>query len=267
MTQAENPRKAWDLVNEYLFCSECLVDHPLAFFSAQERKKREDEKRICIGHQGYIRLCQHETISWNDVKSAKGKLMAERPSDQTNVRHVLLKECRHPRHRPAHYHVNSEVAARARPKAELGGSYSSMSIWIRMSWTGHLSIPQATTETRISADEMAAHLVGLRRGAGEYLVPEAGPGGTLPEMRCFDPNYCSCLVDFGDKYPAHSLWSLRPSWDPDGTNECCRSDPGKCLDPTASTLTGDRNVVHRAATLLSVSCGLPSGWTIMARNC
>jgi len=55
ITGMENPRKT-DLVKEYLFRAACSVDHPLAFFSAAERSKGADKKRVCIGHQGYVRL-------------------------------------------------------------------------------------------------------------------------------------------------------------------------------------------------------------------
>lgn len=31
-------------------------------------------KRICIGHQGHIDLCQHETITWHEVSLARKRL-------------------------------------------------------------------------------------------------------------------------------------------------------------------------------------------------
>jgi len=63
MTQAKNPRKAWDLVNEQLFYSTCVVDHLIAFFLAAERRKGADEKRTRIRYQGHIRLYQHKVIT------------------------------------------------------------------------------------------------------------------------------------------------------------------------------------------------------------
>jgi len=135
--------------------------------------------------------------------------------DPANPPQVLLRECRHPSHQAAHHSFNaygagveSETAAAAmRPTAML--MKVGVCIVLQMTWTGHLQIPTPlTTKTRLSANDMVMYLGGLRQGAAEYLIPQARPG-TLPEMRCFDPNHCSCL-DFGDKYPPNALWSRMP---------------------------------------------------------
>lgn len=78
-----------------------------------------------------------------------------------------------------------------------------------LGWTGHLQVPDDTSEA-ISAAEMEALLPGLRRGAAEYIVPQATPG-TPPEMRYFDPNRCGCL-DWSKKYPPGSRWAYMPAW-------------------------------------------------------
>ena len=281
MTQAENPRKAWDLVNEHLFCSSCVVDHPIAFFSAAERRKGAGEKRTCIGYQGHIRLCQHEAIAWEEIIWAKSWLMAEintqTTDDPANPPQVLLRECRHPSHRPAHHgfdacgaDVESETAAAMRPTAML--MKVGVCIVVHMKWTGHLQIPTPTTETRLSANEMAMHLRELRRGAAEYLVPQAGPG-TLPEMRCFDPNRCSCL-DFGDKYPPNALWSPMLCWGSGDSDKCCRVDPSQRLTPPPTRgiqdtkrATSDRKSAHATMTLLNGAFGSSNGWSVGVKQC
>ena len=45
----------------------------------------------------------------------------------------------------------------------------------------------------------------LRRGAGEFIAPQAAPGA-LPEMRCFGPNNCGC-VKYEGRYPADARWA------------------------------------------------------------
>ncbi|KAK4441939.1 hypothetical protein QBC34DRAFT_364592 [Podospora aff. communis PSN243] len=283
--QVENPRKAWDLVNEYLFCSACVVDHPTAFFSAAERRRCAGEKRTCIGYQGHIRLCQHETIAWEEIIWAKSWLMAEIKTrttyDAANPPQVLLRECRHPSHRPAHHgfdacgfgaDMESETAAAAvRPTAML--MKAGVRIVVHMKWTGHLQVPTPAAETRLSANDMAMHLRELRRGAAEYLVPQAGPG-TLPEMRCFDSNHCSCL-DFGDKHPPNALWSLMPCWgSADDNDKCCRVDPSQRLIPPptrdiqdAKRATGDRKSAPATMTLLSCAFGSSNGWSVGVKQC
>ncbi|KAK4447233.1 hypothetical protein QBC34DRAFT_410144 [Podospora aff. communis PSN243] len=62
-------------------------------------------------------------------------------------------------------------------------------------------------------------IAALRRGAAEYIVPQAVPG-MVPEMRCFDPNRCACL-DWGDKFPSNSKWACMPAW---SGGDGCRGD-------------------------------------------
>lgn len=52
------------------FCSGCQRHHPRLLFSAKERCK-ESSERICIGRQGFIRICPHKTIRWADVEAWK----------------------------------------------------------------------------------------------------------------------------------------------------------------------------------------------------
>ncbi|KAK3346963.1 hypothetical protein B0T25DRAFT_553284 [Lasiosphaeria hispida] len=259
ISQAENPKMTWDLMNEYLFCTACLVDHPTALFSAPERtKKGPNERRTCIGHQGYIRLCQHEVITWEAVLLAKSQLTAEDTPDSSSS--LLLRECRHPSHQPAHHGAVDDLGHY--PMALL--ARSKRCVVLGMTWIGHLDLP--SKETQFSASEMASCLLELRRGAAEYLIPQAGPG-TLPEMRCFDPNNCGCL-DPGDKYLPNTQWSLRPPWcplasDAGNMDKCCRFDPSLRLIPPPGGSGGS----HATMTVLGQAFGSESGWFVDVKAC
>ncbi|KAK1690448.1 hypothetical protein BDP55DRAFT_756193 [Colletotrichum godetiae] len=49
-----------------LYCSGCRRGHPSSLFSAKQRQK-ESNKRICIGREGHIRLCEHKTFGWDEL--------------------------------------------------------------------------------------------------------------------------------------------------------------------------------------------------------
>jgi hypothetical protein len=50
-----------------LYCSGCAMNHPTILFSICQRSK-DDDQRICIGREGYVRICPHKTFSWSDVE-------------------------------------------------------------------------------------------------------------------------------------------------------------------------------------------------------
>ncbi|KAK3339772.1 hypothetical protein B0T25DRAFT_560588 [Lasiosphaeria hispida] len=258
----DNPRKAWDLVHEYLFCAACLIDHPKAFFPATERGEKK-KTRACVGHTGYIRLCEHEVITRDNVAEAWGELLALGPQSGENT-HVWVRRCLHPSHNAptSHDALEKSVAERMHPTAVLrrGGN----AVVLDMAWTGHLRVPH---NSDISADDMAACLPELRRGAAEHIVPQAGPG-MLPEMRCFDPNRCGCL-DWGGKYPPNSRWACMPAW---SGGAGCRGDSSRRLLPFGDeTVTeggmDEMQEAHVTVTGLSSTFGDASRWSVSVTHC
>jgi len=239
-TWAENPKKALDLKYERLFCTKCEVSHPLAYFSASERRRTglDARKRTCIGHKGYVRLCQHEVITWEVLLSGKRRLHHQEQR-HPNAPAVLLKQCLHPSHLPAHH---GPVDGERHHPMVLLTLWDRDAVVLSMTWTGHLDL--SNTQTPLSAKATTNFLRKLRRGAAEFLVPQAGPGVALPEMKYFDPNNCCCL-DFGDKYPPNTRWSHHPGWrlrDPvvRDTYKCCRIDLSlRLIQPTAGDVGGD----------------------------
>ncbi|KAK3363985.1 hypothetical protein B0T25DRAFT_56627 [Lasiosphaeria hispida] len=274
MTRVENPGRAWDLANKFLYCEACHVDHPSAFFSPAERKKG-DEDRVCIGHEGYIRLCEHEVITKKMVVEAMPRLMGQ---GTTTAGEVVLLTCRHPSHLPTHHDTEADDLGliHEHPTVMLKRVGSGVSAYIDLTWTGHLPLPEKGAQYRFTANDMATYLDKFRRGAAEYIVPQAAPGG-LPEMRCFDPNRCCCL-DLDGTYTANApyQWSLVPGLCDRGP--CCHADPSRRLAPLtpASVLRGTENKgamtpspghTHYARTYLGHAYSLFCGWAVDVNSC
>ncbi|KAK3360352.1 hypothetical protein B0T25DRAFT_128463 [Lasiosphaeria hispida] len=136
----------------------------------------------------------------------------------------------------------------------------------------HLLLPEKAPEHRFTAADMATHLRKLRRGAAEYIDPQAAPG-TLPEMRCFDPNRYYCL-DFGDIYAANALhqWSFTPGLCKGTTGQCCRIDACLWLAPLIpgsgrSGTESAKTEAHHARTFLRHMNAALCGWSANVELC
>jgi len=141
------------------------------------------------------------------------------------------------------------------------------SVCLEMEWTGHLRLPAGTTHmtTAVSQDGVVAGLRELRKGVAEYMVPQSGPG-TLPEMRCFDPNRCACfdirVADESCDSTIRSGWAFMPKGD--GTDGC-RSDASHRLFPLMTANNQDWS--HFTATNLSTALGAVGACTVSVVAC
>lgn len=184
---------AWEdrvrrLMTETLHCNGCRQRHPRVLFSAQERPKVS--QRICIGREGYVRLCSHKIITWNDISSKASQLARV---DWDLGPEMELFECSHDSHISSHHDSKAAVIQSAkgpRPHAYLKGIHNHR-ICLRLHWQGHLLVEDPGTQSTTPAN-LRQQLERLRQGAAEFIAPEMAPGRLL-EMNCFDPNHCSCL--------------------------------------------------------------------------
>ncbi|KAF4432380.1 hypothetical protein FACUT_8387 [Fusarium acutatum] len=76
---------------DWMYCCACKVEHPTLCFSSEEVLKRSD--RVCIARKGYIRLCAHEVLSWDQLKVSLGD----------NASRGFRKVCKHASH---YFHQN-----------------------------------------------------------------------------------------------------------------------------------------------------------------
>ncbi|KAF4978472.1 hypothetical protein FZEAL_5158 [Fusarium zealandicum] len=167
--------------NDWLVCSDCLMYHPTSAFSLKEQKKKSD-RRICIGKEGYIRLCQHVVISWQDIKPLIQSL--KQGGDL-----IKIKVCQDASH------THNCKQANSWPTASLG-----LSIWtgtyLKLEWQTHTGpMPgQKGGSKQYSARDLRIVTRAIRCKGAEYLCPEQA-AGHLPEMECFAfSKGCDCLA-------------------------------------------------------------------------
>jgi len=181
-----NSQRARSLVDKLLHCTGCKIDHPLVYFSAAQRQPWCDTTRICIGHEGHVRLCEHLVIGWDTITKAARDLQNQAPGIKDDIASISLLKCQAASHLPTHH----ECTNNAHPSLKLVRLRGQTSVQI--SWVGHLALSKRNPSGQYSACLMADELSQLRLGAAEYIAPQLGPG-QVEEMRLFDPNRCAFL--------------------------------------------------------------------------
>src|SRR3569833_2067775 len=196
----------------YMHCAGCRADHPACLFSRKQRRS-QPSSRICIGHEGHLRLCEHETASWKDVLSIAGRLgqwLARNPTESGGGRIELkrwLKRnlylgCSRRFDPLGGLGLRSLSAALARRQL-CCPPYPILCVSFRMSeddrgrfslvryWSAHQPM-NLTPNQCFKPDELARGLAQLREREAHYICPQVEPG-RLPGAALFDPNYCDHL--------------------------------------------------------------------------
>lgn len=214
-------------LTEYIHCSACSADHPACLFSATQRLKPA-RMRYCIGHEGYMRICDHE----NGKIGLSRLLNFERRQPRHLTRYGFpISKCRDP--------IHDKKCQRApgspfpKPKHDCGSRKGICNghRWptvvacetndeiFDLRWTAHVPFNG-------EMDSLRLELAGIQDNAGEYIVPRPTTMTQGPELRCFDPNDCHCMVYSGAENVRWE-WGCGP-WIPGSTK--CISDPYKGLN-------------------------------------
>jgi hypothetical protein len=210
-------------------CWACSGIHPtLAFSPTQASLKKSTTRpgRVCIGREGYIRLCQHKTVTWAEVE----KLMVERRGDGPGYPDTMAGRA------PATAVAEGPHSTWTSRGPSFGGDRvlrcqdcshgcSSSPPYLDTSWDQliqglHSSSASALLEARLPSasvfDQMVlqfeAHkLMSISNGKPDSLqmrslfdeireispswtAPDGTPGSlSLPEMRSVDPTICDCV--------------------------------------------------------------------------
>lgn len=218
--------KARRTTSEYMHCSGCRIDHPVGLFSATQRASPA-KKRICIGREGYVRLCDHKVIRWADVTQFASRL---RKRDAGTSRQIVVATCRHENHLPKHgTHAYPTLHNDIHPAAIVFKTDRG-NITLELRWLGHLPVSDPIQKEvgrtkQATPGFIRGQLEKIRVGAAEFIAPEAPPG-RLMEMGCFDPNRCACLRYSGLSHLSQN-WKLTPLKDVHGFT--CRSEPDLIL--------------------------------------
>jgi hypothetical protein len=201
--------KSIALTQEYLHCSGCNIDHPICLFSKIQRLI-PPITRVCIGREGFVRLCYHKIITWEKIIQTSLQLAKL----NTNSANVLLSQCGHSSHFPKHHNKHPFLTNQQTicPAITVTGNRNSR-IFIELIWYGHLCLPDIGFDDEGNNNMAIPYLMRqqlrqFRQGTAEFIVPEIYPGRLL-EMNCFDPNRCSCLRYTGvEQLPKG--WQLTP---------------------------------------------------------
>lgn len=231
-------RKYNALTSDYLYCSGCHTEHPVCLFSKTQRS-RCSRTRVCIGRQGFIRVCEHLAITWDDVimtaKSISGL--------DTDLAKVFLETCNHESHFPKHHRKHTPLVNNQNiyPDIRVLGNIDNGARLV-IKWHGHLRLPKLRFDhkgyNKIATPSLIRQkLEEFRRNTpAKYLLPEVSPGHLI-EMQTFDPNRCSCLRYAGiEQLPKGWQLTRRDS------RTACRDDPSNGLGPLR--LYRPENLLH-----------------------
>lgn len=189
-----------------LHCSVCLADHPAYLFSRSQRLVKAHH-RVCIVHEGYSRICSHETgvIRWRDLQKLDHKFSSSRAGNTSclqcrDASHVVL--CKEtadsnldgPGRDPGCGENRcGELIFPTVNLMDLKGKNSSTVSRMNLHWTAHLPLGQA--DLPLTAAALRPRLAELRDNTGQFICPPQAPGmKDLTELRCFDPNKCDCVA-------------------------------------------------------------------------
>ncbi|SCN66059.1 uncharacterized protein FFB20_09600 [Fusarium fujikuroi] len=74
---------------DWIYCSACEVEYPTLCFSSEEIPKQSD--RVYIARTGYVRICAHEVLTWDEMKAGLG--------DTNDFWTEFTKTCKHSSHK------------------------------------------------------------------------------------------------------------------------------------------------------------------------
>lgn len=174
--------------NQWLHCSGCEVDHLSTIFSTEEAKKPCNE-RVCIGRQGYVRLCEHEVIKWTDIEARVNQALRESVGLDLGI---TFRRCLN-RNPELGRKLHREVCERHQMLMLISGEpdFLELSVTLKLSWVAELghATPRNTGDSKpLNAEELKVMAQALRLGGAASIIPAEGPSH-LPEMDCFSASW------------------------------------------------------------------------------
>ena len=163
----------------YLHCAGCGEDHPAGYFSVRQQAL-PPTSRLCIGREGFLRLCEHRTVKWDEVE----RLFSEyhRTPGMSRIWDIM---CRHPSHSARHCcstHDNFPCLYLS-PRPTLG---------FTIHWTSHFPKIERGGELLLSA--MARHHRGEADGdEPDTILCPVSKSGLGIEQRLISPRYRGCV--------------------------------------------------------------------------
>ncbi|KAM7204248.1 hypothetical protein V8F20_003661 [Naviculisporaceae sp. PSN 640] len=205
------------LLRHPLWCSGCRKYHPLLFFSAKQRETSPDQ-RICIGREGKVRLCSHESLTWAQLHSAAR-------SAKYSADPVTIKSCSNKSHNSPKSWWRSPIfpeLALLHKTSSVTARYSVHITWTSPVFDLDSNVPIRKENIRdcLASQEKESYLFEhafcphVTNNDGQLLLP-------------FEPNQCVCFESHEETItstaPCHHCTEMEFSF-----NQCCR-----CLAATS----------------------------------
>ncbi|KAK0716143.1 hypothetical protein B0H67DRAFT_645801 [Lasiosphaeris hirsuta] len=177
------------LAKTYLHCFGCNTEHPACLFSVRQRNRTWGKsKQICIGHQGYMRLCKHVTVPWSSVVAEaerrllpdatcdpRRKLFPEQfPDDEFKLSRREVQIRRHMTCCP--YMPTVTCTFRESVAAPPLGA-----LVVKLAWPGHLPLAMEL-DGCCASEDLERGLRRLYREQGHFICPQRQQGPVLPAM-------------------------------------------------------------------------------------
>jgi hypothetical protein len=180
-----SPRAARKLARQFLHCSGCDTQQPDGLFSLQQRRG-PSKSRICIGREGYVRLCDDGTIAWSHVEECL-----------TDPSRAWRMTCRDPSHKPdlsphgsdtLYASVFMHTSDKSHKKSAAPGRLTQ---WTR--WSTHVQVPGFAKRNGVNTADLVRLVELLRQSGVWYIVPD-NSRMHLIELWFFDPNFSIVCV-------------------------------------------------------------------------
>lgn len=196
-----------------LYCSGCARNHPLILFSIHQRSKCDNE-RLCIGREGYIRLCVHKTIAWSDVEN----FVAGRTGSDTSTF-----TCEHESHR-LELLPNQLLPLHTRPSFNMSYSPWARKVNLKLNWS--VSPLDLKAEDPTTVTHIRDHVRTGQLAATVALCPHESFDDISFLLRPFDPHHCVCTQPQAQSaFPTiHTKVNDCMVGIESGDTSCCRCD-------------------------------------------
>ncbi|KAB5513353.1 hypothetical protein GE09DRAFT_1162665, partial [Coniochaeta sp. 2T2.1] len=183
----------WSPLQERLYCSGCRCCHPTRAFSVQQRVVTWD-KRVCIGREGVLRICEHRSVSWKDIEFSLDQhlVFPQHGPWNTPVISITGAKCQAVNHMGDHpgsvHHAGPEFVLLYNL-----GVPSEPALEIQVVRTVH-AVFGLEDRSHLKSTEVRSLFDQLRQAvSGSFALNAWQDPRANTELRCFGSEKCTCL--------------------------------------------------------------------------
>ncbi|KAK0742106.1 hypothetical protein B0T21DRAFT_345947 [Apiosordaria backusii] len=193
-----------------LYCAGCDCNHFARQFSTKQRA-RDDDKRVCVGREGFLRPCKHRKITWADVE--KHMLYQANHKHRSGlVPTVRELVCDHASHQPSIPTDDWDTSWAPRLIIK-GKSPDDFKVTCTLTRTHRLQLNDCG---RLDAQDVwSMFQTDLQKDAGFLITGATANAGIFRAMECFGKSSCTCLTYQSNSTPMNGLlggFKTCPGW-------------------------------------------------------